>query len=37
MVAAPASIDTLCVNSNRMLAVHAINKSKSGHNGLPMG
>ncbi len=37
MVAAPASIDTLCVNSIRMLAVDAINKSKSGHPGLPMG
>ena len=37
MVAAPASLDTLCVNSIRMLAVDAINKSKSGHPGLPMG
>ena len=37
MVAAPVSLDTLCINSIRMLAVDAINKSKSGHNGLPMG
>ena len=37
MVAAPASLDTLCINSIRMLAVDAINKSKSGHPGLPMG
>ncbi len=37
MAAAPASLDTLCVNSIRMLAVDAINKSKSGHPGLPMG
>ena len=37
MVAAPASLDTLCVNSIRMLAVDAINKSNSGHPGLPMG
>ena len=36
MVAAPASLDTLCVNSIRMLAVDAINKSNSGHPGLPM-
>ncbi|TGG92184.1 MAG: transketolase [Aphanocapsa feldmannii 277cV] len=37
MVAAPASVDTLCVNSIRMLAVDATNKSRSGHPGLPMG
>ena len=37
MVAAPASVDTLCINSIRMLAVDAINKSNSGHPGLPMG
>ncbi len=37
MVAAPASLDTLCVNSIRMLAVDAVNKSNSGHPGLPMG
>jgi len=37
MVAAPASLDTLCINSIRFLAVDAVNKSKSGHPGLPMG
>ncbi|WP_269621947.1 transketolase [Prochlorococcus marinus] len=37
MVAAPASLESLCINSIRMLAVDAINKSKSGHPGLPMG
>ena len=37
MLAAPASVDTLCVNSIRFLAVDAINKSNSGHPGLPMG
>ncbi|HGY5549841.1 MAG TPA: hypothetical protein ACN46V_05615, partial [Prochlorococcus sp.] len=36
MVAATASLDTLCINSIRMLAVDAINKSNSGHPGLPM-
>jgi len=37
MVALTTSLDTLCINSIRMLAVDAINKSKSGHPGLPMG
>ncbi len=37
MVAATASLETLCINSIRMLAVDAINKSNSGHPGLPMG
>ena len=37
MVALTTSLDTICVNSIRMLAVDAINKSKSGHPGLPMG
>ncbi len=37
MVAATASLDTLCINSIRMLAVDAVNKSNSGHPGLPMG
>ncbi len=37
MVAAPASLEKLCINSIRMLAVDAINKSNSGHPGLPMG
>ena len=30
-------LETLCVNSIRFLAVDAINKSNSGHPGLPMG
>jgi transketolase len=38
MVAAPTtSVETLCVNSIRFLAIDAINKSNSGHPGLPMG
>ncbi len=37
MVAAPTSLDSLCINSIRMLAIDAINKSNSGHPGLPMG
>ncbi|WP_320676022.1 transketolase [Prochlorococcus sp. MIT 1300] len=37
MTAAQASLDTLCINSIRMLAVDAVNKSNSGHPGLPMG
>ena len=37
MVAAPVSVDNLCVNSIRFLAVDAIDKSNSGHPGLPMG
>ena len=37
MVAAPTSLDSLCINSIRMLAVDAVNKSNSGHPGLPMG
>jgi len=37
MVALNTSLDTVCINSIRMLAVDAINKSKSGHPGLPMG
>lgn len=30
-------VETLCINSIRFLAVDAINKSNSGHPGLPMG
>jgi len=37
MVASTASLESLCINSIRMLAVDAINKSNSGHPGLPMG
>ncbi|MCX5955181.1 MAG: transketolase [Cyanobacteria bacterium] len=38
MVAAPTtSVETLSINSIRFLAVDAINKSNSGHPGLPMG
>jgi transketolase len=38
MVVAPTtSIESLCINSIRFLAVDAINKSNSGHPGLPMG
>ena len=31
------NIDTLCVNSIRMLSVDAVEKAKSGHPGAPMG
>jgi transketolase len=42
MVVAPptsveSQVETLCINSIRFLAVDAINKSNSGHPGLPMG
>ena len=38
MVVAPStSVETLCINSIRFLAIDAINKSNSGHPGLPMG
>jgi transketolase len=41
MVAAPSSpttsVESLCINSIRFLAIDAINKSNSGHPGLPMG
>jgi transketolase len=32
-----ASLDQLCVNTIRMLAVDAVEKAKSGHPGMPMG
>jgi transketolase len=35
--AATSSLENLCINSIRFLAVDAINKSNSGHPGLPMG
>jgi len=31
------SIDKLCVNTIRFLAVDAVEKAKSGHPGLPLG
>jgi len=37
MVVATQSLEELCINSIRFLAVDAINKSNSGHPGLPMG
>jgi transketolase len=33
----PASIDTLCVNTIRALAMDAVQKAQSGHPGMPMG
>jgi transketolase len=36
-VATTQSLEELCVNSIRFLAVDAVEKSKSGHPGLPMG
>ncbi len=35
--ASASQLETLCINSIRFLAVDAINKSNSGHPGLPMG
>jgi transketolase len=32
-----SQLETLCINSIRFLAIDAINKSNSGHPGLPMG
>ena len=37
MAVATQSLEELCVNSIRFLAVDAVEKSKSGHPGLPMG
>ena len=31
------SVEQLCINSIRFLAVDAVEKAKSGHPGLPMG
>jgi transketolase len=37
MVVASQSLDELCINSIRFLAIDAVEKAKSGHPGLPMG
>jgi transketolase len=37
MVVATQSLETLCINSIRFLAIDAVEKAKSGHPGLPMG
>ena len=37
MVLATQSLEELCINSIRFLAIDAVEKSKSGHPGLPMG
>lgn len=37
MVVATQSLEELCVNSIRFLAIDAVEKAKSGHPGLPMG
>lgn len=37
MVVATQSLEKLCINSIRFLAVDAVEKAKSGHPGLPMG
>ena len=37
MAVATQSLETLCINSIRFLAIDAVNKAKSGHPGLPMG
>jgi transketolase len=37
MVVVSQSLDQLCINSIRFLAIDAVEKAKSGHPGLPMG
>jgi transketolase len=37
MVVASRSLEELCINSIRFLAIDAVEKAKSGHPGLPMG
>ncbi|MGC1246636.1 MAG: transketolase, partial [Spirulinaceae cyanobacterium] len=37
MVVASQSLEELCINSIRFLAIDAVEKANSGHPGLPMG
>ena len=37
MAVATQSLEELCINSIRFLAIDAVEKAKSGHPGLPMG
>lgn len=37
MAVVTQSLEELCINSIRFLAVDAVEKAKSGHPGLPMG
>jgi transketolase len=37
MTAANSSLDTLCINTLRLLAVDGVQKANSGHPGLPLG
>jgi transketolase len=37
MAVATQTLEELCINSIRFLAIHAVEKAKSGHPGLPMG
>ncbi len=37
MIAEPTSIDRLCIDSLRVLAMDAVERAKSGHPGTPMG
>ncbi|MEM9164958.1 MAG: hypothetical protein AAGC54_18050, partial [Cyanobacteria bacterium P01_F01_bin.4] len=37
MAVATQSLEALCINSIRFLAIDAVEKAKSGHPGLPMG
>jgi len=37
MAVATQTLEELCINSIRFLAIDAVEKAKSGHPGLPMG